>query len=89
MKDLVNHARVDDPYRLGLELNLTPKNLNIVKRDSRNYEEELVGVFELYLKQTEVPSWQQVVKAVRTIGENKLAESIVKKLGITFCSDYI
>lgn len=90
MKDLVNHVRVDNPYRLGLKLNLDRSDLNVVQRNNRNdYEGELDGVFNLYLQQTEEPSWQQVVNALRAVGENKIAKSIMDKLGKVYNSSVV
>ncbi|CAI8019371.1 Stress-activated protein kinase JNK [Geodia barretti] len=81
-RDLVQLVRVDNPYNLGLNLNLNESYLNIVQKDHpTDHDAQLSDVFTLYLQQTEEPSWLQVVAALRAMGEKRLARTIMEKFG--------
>jgi hypothetical protein len=82
-RDLVQLVRVDNPYNLGLNLNLNESYLNIVQKDHpTDHDAQLSDVFTLYLQQTEEPSWLQVVAALRAMGEKRLARTIMEKFEI-------
>ena len=83
MKDLVNIIVTNQPYKLGLELNIDSRELDVVVANHpNNHTTQLREVFSLYLRQCEEPSWVQVVTALRTIGERKIAKSIMAKFGM-------
>ena len=81
-RDLVQLVRVTNPYNLGLNLNLDESYLNIVRKDHpTDHDAQRSDVFTLYLQQTEEPSWLQVVAALCTMGETRLARTIMEKFG--------
>ena len=80
LKNLMNLVRVTDPCRLGLELNVDSHDIRLVQQNHpNNHQKPLLDVFTLYLQQTEEPSWLQVVAALRTMGEARLARTIMEK----------
>ena len=84
MKNLIQLVRVSHPYFLGLHLNLEKSSLDVVQVDHpMDHSRQLVDVFDLYLTQTEEPSWLEVVAALRAMGENRLARTIIEHFGIT------
>jgi hypothetical protein len=83
LKNLMNLVRVTDPCRLGLELNVDSHDIRLVQQNHpNNHQKPLLDVFTLYLQQTEEPSWLQVVAALRTMGEARLARTIMEKFHI-------
>ena len=80
LKDLLNLVRVTDLFRLGLELNVDSHDIQLVQQNHpTDHQKQLLGVFTLYLQQTEEPSWLQVVEALHVMGENHLAKKIMDK----------
>ena len=83
MKDLANIIITNQPYELGLELNIDVRQLDIlVANYPNNHARQLREVFSLYLRQCEEPSWIQVATALRTIGERRTAKTIMDKFGV-------
>lgn len=81
MRDLVTHVRTTEWYRLGLLLDLDNYSLQRIRIDARDSQECLALVFETWLKTCRNPSWLDVVRALRAIGENNLGA----KLEQMFC----
>ena len=80
MKDLIQLVKVANPYNLGLNLNFDMSSLNIVQADHpTDHSKQLSDVFKLYLTQTEKPSWLDVIKALRAMGENRLAKKLMDR----------
>ena len=83
MKDLIQLVNISNPYNLGLNLNFDMSSLNIVQADHpTDHSKQLSDVFKLYLTQAEKPSWLDVIKALRAMGENRLARIIMEKFGM-------
>ena len=83
MKDLVNIIITNQPYKLGLELDIDMRQLNVLVANHPNdHARQLREVFLLYLRECEEPSWVQVATALRTIGERKTAITIMDKFGV-------
>ena len=83
MRELVNIIITNRPYNLGLELNIEPRQLDVlVANHPNNHATQLREVFSLYLRQCEEPSWVQVVTALQTIGEGRIARRIMANFGM-------
>ena len=83
MRDMTNLVKTNQPYKLGLKLNIEQRDLDLVKTDHPNdHGKQLMEVLSLYLKQTTEPSWVQVATALRTIGEGKNAKIIMDTFGM-------
>ena len=82
LRDLLNNVRTDKWYRLGVQLTENVEELNIIKSDHQNdVDGALIDMFNLVLKDNPDLSWQTVVEALQTIGENNKA----KRIKETFC----
>lgn len=79
-KDLVSLVWVTDVYGLALHLNLDRDYIDVMMYDIPNTRERLLKVFNMYLNQTDKPSWQDVLKALEDIGEKRLAREIIRRL---------
>lgn len=66
--------------RLGLELNVSEYNLEVIKADHRgDTRTALMETLILCLKEDPYLSWSKVVKALRNINENQNAKQIEDK----------
>ena len=80
LKDLSNFVRTTKPYKLGLELGIAKSDLDIAQENYRNdCGGQLSEVLNLYLRQSEGPSWVEVVTALCKIGEVQSAKAIMDK----------
>ena len=77
--DLVTHVRTTEWYRLGLLLDLDDYNLRKIRIDARDCQGHLAMVFETWLKACRNPSWGDIIKAVKGIGENRLGAILEQK----------
>ncbi len=69
-------------YFIGLELNISPTDLDFVKHDETDNGYRLVALLRMWLKRTEPgPSWDAVLEALKspTVGEEGLAAELAKK----------
>ena len=83
MKDLANIIITNQPYELGLELNIDVRQLDIlVANYPTDHARQLREILLLYLRQCEQLSWIQVATALRTIGERRTAKTIMDKFGV-------
>ena len=79
MKDLITDIYTTRWYRLGLELGINEKEMNIIREDCKgDAEEALIRTFILWLK-TEQPTWWKMIAALRRIEENNLAYLLEQK----------
>ena len=79
-KDLLNLVHTTKPYKFGLELGIAKSDLDIAQKDYRNdCGGQLSEVLHLYLRQSEDPSWVEVVTALCTIGEVQSAKAIMNE----------
>ena len=96
-KDLLNLVHTTKPYKFGLELGIAKSDLDIAQKDYRNdCGGQLSEVLNLYLRQSEDPSWVEVVTALCTIGEEQSAKAIMNEYVVcivcalsTFCFHFV
>ena len=82
MKDLVNMVHTTRPYKLGLQLNINERDLELARVNySSDVGEQLREVLQLYRRQTVHPSWLQVASALQVIGEVNNAATIAETYG--------
>jgi len=72
LQDLVAHVHTIDWYNLGLQLGLNDYTLQLIQADERKNQEQLRCMFRKWLKVCENPAWNDIVKALKAIGENNL-----------------
>lgn len=61
---------------LGIQLGLSPDELDIIRADSDGVEECLRKMLRKWYDKTLNPTWQVVVIALRVLGEMRLAEEL-------------
>lgn len=84
LKELLSVVQTTNFFGLGLQLNIKEYDLNVIEKDNRgDVRKQMRLMFQQYLRQTVSPSWQEVATALNTIGEDKLADTIAKKYGVT------
>ena len=65
-----------DWYRLGLNLGLETSELNKVQQDYHGSDQQMLQTLDLWLRRTPDASWLNVVSALETMGENRVATNI-------------
>ena len=74
--------QVSDWYRLGLALRLNSYDLNIIKKDHPGDTKlQICKMFELWLRTQPDASYEQLIKALRTVGDETVAAWLCKKDG--------
>ena len=68
-----------DWYRLGLNLGLETSELNKVQQDYHGSDQQMLQTLDLWLRRTPDASWLNVVSALETMGENRVATNIRQK----------
>ena len=81
LRDLVTCIRTTEWYRLGLQLGVDDYDLQLIQADKRENQEQLRCMLQTWLRVCENPSWEDVVKALKAIGEKNLGA----KLQQQFC----
>ena len=76
MQDLVTQVLTTNWYHLGLQLDIDDYSLQQIQADERGNEDQKTCMFRTWLRVCENPSWKAVVKALKTIGEKKLAAKL-------------
>ena len=66
-------------YRLGLNLDISDRDLDIIECDTSAVEDRLRKMFQKWLQICEKPSWRLIVNALRTVGEKSLASEMEHK----------
>ena len=79
LRDLISDVQTTEWYHLGLQLNLDNFTLRQIQVDARKNQERLTLLFEAWLQVSENPSWQDVVRALKAIGERRLAAKLEQK----------
>ena len=88
LKDLI-HLQVSDWNRLGLALKLDPYGLNIIEQDFRgDTRKQTLKMFEFWLKTQPDASYEQLIKALREVGDETVASSLYMKYGKYITFDY-
>ena len=84
LKDVVL-IRVNSWYDLGLQLDLEDSRLEAIKSTNHgNTEECRRDMFRTWLRSQTDPSYQQLVRALVAIGEQKEAKHLCEKYGKVF-----
>ena len=63
---------------LGIQLGLSPDELDIIRANSQDVEECLRKVLQKWYDKTLNPTWQKIIAALRALGELRLAEDLEK-----------
>ena len=79
LRDLISHVHIIEWYYLGLQLRVNSFKLRQIRRDARENQEHLTLMFEAWLQDCENPSWQDIVQALKAIGERRLAAKLEQK----------
>ena len=74
--DLLEDVTTTKWYHLGLQLDISSHDLDIIEHDTNGLEDRLRQMFQKWLKICEKPSWRMIVNAVRTIGEKALGNKL-------------
>ena len=77
---LVEHVTTPRWFSLGLALGVDDSALQFIQQDTRGDSRTgLTCMFQEWLSSCEQPSWDNVIRALRRIGENRLAAEIRQK----------
>ena len=81
LKDLM-HLHISNWYRLGLALGLNSYKLDIFKRDHQgDTESQICKMFDHWLRTQPDASYEQLIKALRAVGDETVANSLCKEYG--------
>ena len=76
------HLQVSDWNRLGLALKLNSYDLNIIEKDNPgDTRKQSLKMFDLWLKTQPDASYEQLIKALREVGNETVASSLYMKYG--------
>ena len=74
IKDLLRHVKTTRWYRLGLELDIDNHTMQVIEADTKGEanvtERALTRVFDTWLKTKDNPSWSDISRALRVMGED-------------------
>ena len=77
LADLIEHVTTPQWFDLGLALGVDDSKLQAIEQDTRGDSQTgLRRMFQKWLSSCEQPSWDNVIRALRRIGENRLAAEI-------------
>ena len=83
------YLQVSDWKRLGLALKLNFYDLDIIEKDHQgNTKEQILQMFQLWLKKQPAASYEQLIKALREVGDEAVASSLCMKYGKHIASGY-
>ena len=78
IKDLIRSVKTTKWYRLGLELDIDDHTMQEIEADTKHAlhvtESALIRVFTTWLKIKENPTWNDISRALRRIGEKLLRQ---------------
>ena len=81
LRDLMN-LRVSDWNRLGLALELDFYDLDIIEKDNQgDRKRQALKMFQLWLNSKPDASYEQLIKALREVGDEAVASSLCTKYG--------
>ena len=84
-KDLM-HLQVREWYRLGLALDLDEYDLDIIKKDYQgDARAQALTMFQLWLTRQPQASYEQLVKALHKVGDERMVSVLCKKYGKHYC----
>ena len=77
LADLIEHVTTPRWFNLGLVLGVDDSSLQFIEHDTRGDSQTgLRRMFQEWLRICEQPSWDNVIWALRKIGENRLAAEV-------------
>ena len=76
LRDLLNNVKTTMWYELGLELDISSDDLDIIQHDSSEIKEKLRRMFQKWLNVCVSPSWSDIINALKNIGEGALANRL-------------
>ena len=79
LNDLLNNVKTTKWYHLGLQLDISSYDLDIIEHDSCGVEDRLRRMLQKWLKSCEKPSWGIIVNALKSIDEKVLANKLEEK----------
>ena len=80
MKDLLDYIVILKWYRFGLELGISDTELNMIKdKKKEDAKGALQEIFQFVLTTNPDLTWENVVNALRKIGENRTARIVDDK----------
>ena len=83
------HLQVSDWNRLGLALDLESYDLDIIGKDHRgDTKTQTLKMFQLWLKKQPDASYEQLIKALNEVGDERVASFLCKKFGEYTVSDH-
>ena len=76
------HLRVSDWNRLGLALELDSYDLDIIEKDNPgDRRKQALKMFQLWLNSKPDASYEQLIRALREVGDGTVASSLCTKYG--------
>ena len=76
------HLQVSDWYKLGLALKLDSYDLDIIENKFRgDTRKQICEMFDLWLRTQPNASYEQLIKALREVGDKTLVNFLCKKYG--------
>lgn len=79
LQDLISHVHTREWYRLGLQLDLDDISLHHIQVDAAENKDCLRSVFQRWLQVCKNPSCEEVVQALKAIGERNLGAEVEQK----------
>lgn len=81
---------VCDWYGLGLHLDIPKAELNFIRYEPRlcHIQDRKREMFSVWMREISEPSWPHVVKALKIIGQERLAYKIAFKYGKRKCCNF-
>lgn len=76
LRDLLNNVKTTMWYELGLELDISSDDLDIIQHDLSEIKERLRRMFQKWLNVCVSPSWSLIINALKNIGEGALANTL-------------
>ena len=83
------HLQVSDWNRLGLALKLNSYDLNIIEQDNRgDTRKQTLKMLQHWLKTQPDASHEQLIRALREVGDETVASSLCMKYGKHIASSH-
>ena len=81
---------VSDWYGLGLHLHIPTAELDFIRYEPRlcRIQDRKREMFSVWMRKISEPSWPRVVKALKEIGQERLAYKIALKYGKRKCCNF-
>ena len=76
--DAVSKASADW-YKLGMQLDMDPDDLNAIKQDHQGVGERMTTMLHNWLNKYPERGWSDIVSALRGIGRNDIADQVASR----------